>query len=154
MIKLTYKLLLAVLLVNFAACPVCAADSKDIGSVEVLTDPHLAVAISEIASLFTRENMITVGSSFGATENQEKHIEDGEAADLFITSNAQLIQQLRLKGMVDIHSITRVASQNKDVHYMAAVVAGENMTPARTFLAFLKSDKAREVWKKNGLTVP
>jgi len=154
MTKLTCLTTLALLFINLTALGVYASDTRDLGSVNVLTEQRLSVPLAELSSLFTQQNMITVADTFGASENQEKRIEDGEAADLFITSNATLIQQLRIKGMVDIHSITRVASHGKDTHFMAAVVAGENMGSARAFLAFLKTDEAKAVFRKNGLSVP
>lgn len=151
MLRLLHLILISPLLIALMLSPAAAFDGKDIGSVTVLTEPKLAVPLSELASKFARTSMITVSASFGASENQEKHIEEGEAADLFITSSPQLIDQLRMKGMVDVHSIGRVAAHH-DIRYFAAVVASENMTSARAFLAFIKSDAARAIWKKNGLS--
>jgi ABC-type molybdate transport system substrate-binding protein len=130
-----------------------ASDVREIQSVTVLADSRLAVPLSELASRYTRENMVTVSAAFGGSEEQKKRIEDGEAADLFITADAELIQQLKVKGLVDVYSIGRVAS-HKDVHYTAAVVASENMTSARCFLEFLKTPEAEEILRSNDLSVP
>jgi ABC-type molybdate transport system substrate-binding protein len=135
------------------AAPAQAVNPREISSVTVLADTHLAVVLSQLASEFARENAITISGTFGPSPQQEKRIEDGELADLFITADPALIQQLRVKGLVDIYSIGRIASHH-DAHYMAAVVASENMTAARSFLAYLKSDKAREIFRKNGMRVP
>lgn len=132
---------------------VFASENKEIGSVSVLADSHLAPALAEISSEFTHQYMITVSNSFGVSIEQEKRIEDGESADLFITTNESLIQELKIKGLVDVYSIGRIVS-NKDGHYIAAVVASENMTSARTFLTFLKSEAARDIFRKNGLSIP
>ena len=90
---------------------------------------------------------------FGVSAEQVKKIEDGESADLFITATPDEIQQLKTKGMVDVYSIGRVASR-REIHFTAAVVASENMTTARGFLKFLKSEPARAVFRKYGLTAP
>jgi ABC-type molybdate transport system substrate-binding protein len=137
----------------FFVTPAKAAAQNEIASITVLADSRLAVAFSEIASRFAHESMISVSGTFGAGDEQKKKIEDGESADLFITSDMQLIQQLKTKGLVDVYSIGRVASHH-DIHYTAAIVASENMTPARNFLAFLKSPEARDIFRKNGMSAP
>lgn len=128
-----------------------ALDIKEIQSINVLADSRLAPAISELASWYAREKLVSVSADFGASIEQEKRIEDGEAADLFITTDAQLIEELKLKGQVDVYSIGPVASRG-DEYYVAAVIASENMTPARCFLAFLRSPQAEGILRSNDLT--
>lgn len=130
-----------------------AADNRDIESITVLGDSRLAAPMSELATTYTQAHMVSVTTTFGKPEEQEKKIEDGESADLFITADAALIQQLKVKGMVDVYSIGRIAS-HRETHYSAAVVASENMTAARNFLSFLRSKEARDIFKKNGMSIP
>jgi ABC-type molybdate transport system substrate-binding protein len=146
------RVLLSLFLLANASSAV-AADAQEMNSITVLADSRLGVVLSELASSFTQDNMISVSNTFGVSSEQEKKIEDGESADLFITADPVLVQQLKIKGMVDVYSIGRVASQ-RDVHFTAAVVASENMTAARNYLAFLKSKKAREIFKNNGMSTP
>ena len=133
--------------------PLQAADFNEIQSITVLSDARLAIPLSQLASVFTHTHMISVASVFGASAEQKKKIEDGEPADLFITSNHELIEQLKIKGLVDVHSIGNI-TDSKSVHFTAAVVAGENMTPARLFLEYLKSPEAQAIFRKNGLAEP
>jgi ABC-type molybdate transport system substrate-binding protein len=151
--KLMRYMAIVMALVNLFAWQAKAATQNEIESVTVLADTRLAISLSELAARFSQKTMISISGTFGASEEQKKKIEDGESADLFITSDMDLVQQLKVKGLVDVYSIGRIAS-HKDVHFTAAVVASENMTPARTFLTFLKSDEARGIFKKNGLTAP
>jgi ABC-type molybdate transport system substrate-binding protein len=152
--KLTHCLQLIITVIAiFVSLPTAASEQKDIESVTILADSRLAVPFSQLASRFSHESMISISGAFGVSADQKKKIEDGETADLFITSDMSLIQQLKVKGMVDVYSIGRIASHH-DEHFIAAVVASENMTPARNFLAFLKSDEAKDIFKKNGLSVP
>ncbi len=137
-----------------AGCmPVFADDAKEIDSVTVLADARLAVPLSELASRFAQQSMISVAGSFGVSADQKKKIEDGESADLFITSDPALIEQLKIKGLVDVYSIQEIA-RSKTAHFTAAIVAGENMTPARNFLAYLKTTESRKILFANGLTAP
>ena len=130
-----------------------ATEFKEIESVTVLADSRLAVPLSQLATMFAHKNMISVASVFGLSADQKKKIEDGEPADLFITADREMVQQLKIKGLVDVHSIGTIAA-SKSAHFVAAVVAGENMTPAREFLEYLKSPEAKAVFKHSGLTAP
>lgn len=42
----------------------------------------------------------------------------------------------------------------KDISYNVVVIAGDNMGEARKFLAYLKSDKVKEILRKNGFSTP
>jgi ABC-type molybdate transport system substrate-binding protein len=152
------------LIAFFMCLPVAnAAENKEIESITVLAESKLAVPLSQLSSNFTHQTtvekilpdqgMIGVATVFGNSVDQKKKIEDGESADIFITSDASLIQNLKIKGMIDVYSIGEIAN-NHSVHYTAAVVASENMTPARKFLEYLKSAEAQKIFKANGLTTP
>lgn len=130
-----------------------AASFKNIENVTVMAETPLAIPIAQITSRFTNGNAISVSSNFGDSAVQAKKIEDGESADIFITSHAELIEQLKTKGLVDVYSISPIAQQGSST-YSVVVVAGENMTPARVFLDFLKSLEAQEIFKNNGLSIP
>jgi ABC-type molybdate transport system substrate-binding protein len=126
---------------------------KEIETITVMSDADLAIPLSQISSLFTQGRPISVANNFGDSTQQKKKIEDGESADIFITSQGDLVQQLKIKGLVDVYSIGRIASAHEK-SYTIAVVAGEHMTTARVFLDFLKSYEARDIFKANGFTTP
>ncbi len=130
-----------------------AASFKNIENVTVMAETPLAIPMAQITSRFTNGNAISVSSNFGDSAIHAKKIEDGESADIFITSHAELIEQLKTKGLVDVYSISPIALQG-EATYSMVVVAGENMTPARVFLDFLKSQEAQEILKNNGLSIP
>ncbi len=152
------KLRIIIALLCLLASSAMAADKKEIESITVLADSSLAVPLSQAASAFAHKTMdnntmISVANIFGVSANQKKKIEDGDSGDVFITTDASLIQQLKTKGMIDVYSIGEIASEHAR-HYTAAVVASENMTPARKFLEYLKSDEAKEIFDSNGFTTP
>lgn len=49
-----------------------------------------------------------------------------------------------------ISELPGAADENEKIIYQGAVVAGENMPPARKFLDFLKSKEAQNIFKKHG----
>jgi ABC-type molybdate transport system substrate-binding protein len=130
-----------------------ADDLKEIQSITILCDKRLAVPLSQIASAFSQKSMISVSVVFGDSPEQKKKIEDGEAADVFITAEGWMLQQLKIRGLVDVYSIGVIATEDH-IKYSAAVVAGENMTPARQFLEFIKSEEGADILRQNGLDVP
>ncbi len=146
-----FLLIIVIIHGNFLAA--YAAENKEIESITVLTDPRLAAPLSELASLFARGSGISVANVFGVSADQEKKIEDGDSGDVFITSNPDLVQQLKMKGLVDVYSIGPLATLS-GMHFIAAVVASENMTAARSFLDFIKSPEGRLIFKKNGVATP
>jgi len=149
-----FRIIIAVLIIVNAALPAAfAAEPKEIESITVLSDNRLAVPLSKLASDFSHQSMISVSNVFGQSADQKKKIEDGESADLFITSDSQLIEQLKIKGMVDVNSIGIIGRLNV-VSYSGAVVAGESMTPARSFLEYLKSPEAQEIFRKSEAAAP
>lgn len=133
--------------------PTAAQQVSSVESVTVMSESALAVPMAEITSDFVRSHSISVSANFGDSAVQSKKIEDGESADLFITSQADLIEQMKTKGLVDVYSISPMASQGQ-TSYLVVVVAGENMTPARVFLEHLKSEGAKKILKKHGLSTP
>lgn len=145
-----FQTIILTLIVSVAIIvPPQPAPAIEVQTITVMAEEDLAVPLALISSRFTRGRTVSVSNNFGKSDIQKKKIEDGESADVFITSQSELVQQLKTKGMVDIYSITPIAARNHKT-YIVAVVAGENMTPARIFLDYLKSDEARELFRQRG----
>jgi ABC-type molybdate transport system substrate-binding protein len=153
MLRIKQIVTILVIIINALAGTAYAADSQEIASITVLADPTLSLPLAELASTFSHHTLISVAVVFGDSVAQKKKIEDGDTGDVFITANAEQIQQLKVRGMVDINTIGPVADA-KDEHFIAAVIASENMTPAREFLRFIKSGEAKKIFVKNGLVAP
>lgn len=139
-----------------------AYDISEVPSITVLAEGQLAIPLAQITSEFTRsqtsnaeqhKQMLSISNYFGVSEVQKKKIDDGESADIFITSQPDLIQQLKIKGLVDIYSISKIAAKDGK-NYTVAVVLSENMNHARIFLEFLKAEEAKSVFVKNGFATP
>lgn len=152
--RLIRPLILTVAVLSLGYAPgLHAIENGEIETISVLAEGPLAVPLSQIASRFSKGRMISVSNNFGSSDAQKKKIEDGESADLFITSEVDFIQQLKAKGLVDIYSISKIVRHDASV-YTVAVVAGENMNAARVFLEYLKSDEAQALFAEHGFTQP
>lgn len=73
-------------------------------------------------------------------------IAHGDTAGIVFASEAYNNEEVKILAEVD-------EKLHDPIIYQAAVVAGENMTNARGFIDFLKSDEAKNIFKKYGFIV-
>lgn len=78
-------------------------------SITVLADNTMNVAMTELAREYSRTSHVIVNASFATSQEQEKQIFEGGAADILVTPNAKWIDALRMRGVVDVHSGAPVA---------------------------------------------
>ncbi len=74
---------------------------------------------------------------FGMVINQK-------AYGLFFASSISERDDMRVISVVP-------ENLHKPIQYYAVVIAGENMTPARTFLEYLKTEAAQSIFREDGL---
>lgn len=151
--KANFLPLIITFLSLFCAQTVNAAEGKEVEAITAQVESPLAVPLSQIISQFSRGNHVSVSAYFGDSAVQKKKIEDGESADIFITSQPELVEQMKIKGLIDIYSVRKFAVQNGKT-YIVAVVLGENMNSARIFLEYLKSEAVHSIFEKNGMSAP
>jgi ABC-type molybdate transport system substrate-binding protein len=147
-----YAVILAALLI-FLPQKAAFAQEKEIESITVLSDRRLVIPMSQLVSAFVQHYPVSVATVYGQSVEQEKKIEDGESADIFISDDPYLLKLLQRKGMVDVYTVGKLA-HNDEMRFSVAVVAGENMTAARQFLEFLHSAEASEIFYHAGLKTP
>ncbi len=70
-------------------------------------------------------------------------ITHGETAGISYFSDSYNNQEVNVLSVID-------DNLHEPIIYQAAVVAGENMTLARSFLIFLQSNEAKQIYKKYG----
>lgn len=87
-----------------AASPVYA-----IGSVTVMADSSMSMAVAQIARSYSRERQLVVNTSFAPPKAQEAQITEGGAADVLITPQQPWIDELKTQGLVDIYSQNVIA---------------------------------------------
>lgn len=78
-------------------------------SVTVMADNTIGTAVAEIARNYSRDMQVVVNTSFAAPSAQEVQITEGGAADVLITPKQQWIDDLKMRGLVDVYSQTLVA---------------------------------------------
>ncbi len=79
-------------------------------TVTVMADHNLSLAITEIARDYSRNKQVIVNTSFTSQETQQAQINDGAAADILITAKESWIDELKLQGLIDIYSQTKLAN--------------------------------------------
>ncbi len=79
-------------------------------SITILATPTLTEALNSIAHQFSTENNISVSVTFDSSNELADQIEQGEAANIFITDDkARLIDMQRL-GLLNVFSLEDIAS--------------------------------------------
>jgi len=89
--------------------PPAIAAEPTLPTVTVMADHSLGPVVSEIARNYSREKKATVNTSFAPQKIQQDQISEGASADILITSKGEWIDELKLQGLIDIHSQTRLA---------------------------------------------
>jgi molybdate transport system substrate-binding protein len=85
------------------------ASAPTLPTVTVMADHSLGLVVSEIARNYSREKKAIVNNSFAPQNIQQAQISEGASADILITSKGEWIDELKLQGLIDIHSQTRLA---------------------------------------------
>ncbi len=78
--------------------------------ITVMADPSMTIPLSKIARIYAQEKNIAVATSFGAGSVQIKDLEDGQEGNVFITARPALIRLLQSKGLMDVYSLTNIAT--------------------------------------------
>lgn len=85
------------------------AEIRDLPVITVLAPSGLHTAISVLARNYSSEGDITVSVAYGPSRAHLRDIIQGEEADLIIVDDSELTDQLKLRGLIDIYSRTRLA---------------------------------------------
>ncbi len=101
------------------------ADIRGLPSITVLAPSSLTQPITELITIYSRSNNITVTATYGATPEQASRISDGEPGDVFISAHPSWMLDLKQKGLIDVYSLTNlvknqltlVASKNSFFKY-------------------------------------
>lgn len=81
-----------------------SALQTDLPKINVLADPSLSIAISSLARQFSHDHGISVTASYAPAKAHSDNIVAGLDADVFITTNQNLLNKLQLQGLLDVYS--------------------------------------------------
>ncbi len=84
------------------------AKMHDLPQVTILATSSFSEPITELARIYSKEKNIIVTASFDGTAEQARKIEQGEQADIFISSHPLWMSALKQKGLVDVYSLTNL----------------------------------------------
>ena len=99
----------------FISVSIYSANASELNSskhLTIFTEPSLSVAMTKIARQYSKQYDVVTSISFNSPDNLIGDIDMGEAADVFITANDDVIESLKLKGLVDIYNIVEIGQDS------------------------------------------
>ena len=158
--KTTHIPLVAAMLLAIAS--LCATAQK----LDVFADQIFQPALREIAPIFSNQTGFKIHLSRGSSSELAERILSGASADVFFPASEEAMRQVMEKGLVDValkRIILNLPSPAPEAdgvptepqHISAAVMANAaNRLQAMAFLEFLASEAARDVFARQGFSLP
>lgn len=88
--------------------PSANAITHDLPQVTILAASSLSEPLTELTRIYSKKQNIIVTASFDGTAEQARKIEQGEQADIFISSHPFWMSFLKQKGLIDVYSLTNL----------------------------------------------
>lgn len=102
-----FLFLISAIFITSSSC--FAANSRNL---TVVAAPNMAVALSKIAREFSRKNDTTISVNFALSYDLLDDADSGEPMDVLVTARTDLIDALKHRGLVDVHSAGYVAKDS------------------------------------------
>lgn len=99
-----------VIIIALLCVPVRAKAQEPSFGIAVLASSSLSDVMTELARIYSKEKHMTISSFFDSPETLADTIRNGEAADMYISEDPALIQDLKQRGLIDVFSLTTLAS--------------------------------------------
>lgn len=106
----------------------------ELKTITVLADRALTVPLSRLASEYSRENQVSITVSYAPSFEQTIAIQEGEAADLFITAHPPSLKQLKQRGLFDTNSLKQLVQANLALVYTGSHAELPDTRDAREIL--------------------
>jgi molybdate transport system substrate-binding protein len=84
------------------------ADIRGLPNITILASSSLATPITELSRKYSRLYNITVTASYNSSSEQAWRIEEGESADIFISSHHHWMSSLKQMGLIDVYSLANL----------------------------------------------
>lgn len=84
------------------------AVTHDLPQVTILAASSISEPLTELTRIYSKKQNIIVTASFDGTAEQARKIEQGEQADIFISSHPFWMSVLKQKGLIDVYSLTNL----------------------------------------------
>jgi ABC-type molybdate transport system substrate-binding protein len=159
------KTIVALMLATVVALSLpTGASAQDLG---VFADQRFQAALLELVPLFTEQTGFAVELALGHSPILAERLRSGEvAADLFFPAGEEAMGLVMEKGLVDVSLKRNILvlppadpapdGGEAETRYVPAAVMinAPHRLPAMAFLEFLASEKARDVFARQGFALP
>lgn len=108
-------------LISLMFSPPAQAELREVPFISVMAASSLTVPLTELARLYSITSGITVNVTYDSSIELANQLEKGDRTDIFISSSLPPINILKKKELVDMRSISEIAT-NK----LALIAANEN----------------------------
>jgi molybdenum ABC transporter molybdate-binding protein len=78
----------------------------------IFAESNLAVPLVKIIREYSKEKNIIISINFKSSSDLIQKIDEGEPADIFISSHQDWVNVLKQKGLIDIYTIANIAEDN------------------------------------------
>lgn len=128
-------------------------------SLDVAADSSFQAALEEISEHFTETTGCAVALRCGASAELADGLLAGGTADVFFPADAESLDRLREKGIVDValaRNVVVLERPGEDPAYLRAVVLANapNRLRAMAYLDYLTSEPARAAFAGHGFALP
>ena len=86
--------------------------AKDSNNLIIFAESDLAIPLVKIIRKYSKENNVVVSINFDSSFDLINKIDDGEPADIFVSSHKDWVDSLKQKGVIDIYSLVNIAEDN------------------------------------------
>lgn len=131
--------LLIALAFSASPCSPAAQPAEENPSIMVMADPALAVPLARLAREYSLRQGGIVTLAYGSSAEQMQLIEEGAPADLFISTDPELIEKLKLSGLADVYSEAALASSRLALVGPSYGMSGITIKPGLKFSELLHS---------------
>lgn len=83
--------------------------AKESTNLTIFAESNLALPLSEIVRKYSREKNTIVSINFSSSLDLISKIDEGDPADIFISSHEDWVKTLKQKGLIDIYSLVNIA---------------------------------------------
>lgn len=112
------------LLILFLAIPIASQAIEDseetinINSVTIMAASSMTVPVTEIAKQYSRVSRVDVNTVYNDSNELHNQILEGDPADILITADKKLIDEMKEEGLIDATSIKTIGGNN--LHLVAS----------------------------------
>ena len=119
--------------------------THDLPQVTILAASSFSKPLTELTRIYSKKESVVITASFDGTAEQSNKIEQGEQADIFISSHPHWMSRLKQKGLIDVYSLTNLVRNKLTLVISTKSGLNEYPIPGEGFAAKLNFLKRRNI---------